>query len=241
MNEIVAKVLNSVLKNDKIFIPENLKRVKIDIGLAWNAPNSEYWLSQNDDVCVFGFEPSSKNHDSFITNNESTRKNNPAHKVINRERIFKTFFPIKCALYNCIPRIQNFYVTQNDTGCSSLYKPNFFPILEQEEVPVISLKDFFDVFPWEQIPYIEQIKIDAQGSDINIIDGAGEYLNNIVYLTYESSTDNQYSITDNNCSLNDILNRYNFDVIGSKGGDTICLNRKHADKVNSINFFIEGS
>jgi FkbM family methyltransferase len=241
MNDIILNALSTVLKNGKVYIPVNLTHVKLDIGLAWNAPNTEYWLEREDNLCVFGFEPSTRNHRRFIEENEQTRNEFPNNKVVKAERIHNTFFPIQCALSKGEPRKQNFYVTGNDTGCSSLFEPSYFPVQEQEEVAVISLKDFFDLFPWEQIPYIDQVKIDAQGSDCEIIQGAEKYLNNIVYLSFESSTDDQYRNVNDFHILNTLLPQYGFDVVDSKGADIICLNRNHKDKIENINFFIEGS
>ena len=39
----------------KISIPENIKHVKLDIGLSYSAPMSQYWLSHEEDLIVFGF------------------------------------------------------------------------------------------------------------------------------------------------------------------------------------------
>ena len=62
----------------------------------------------------------------------------------------------------------DFYCTNKDSGTSSLYCPNSNlkdEIKEIVKVPVYSLKHFFDIFDWNRFPYIEYIKIDAQGSD----------------------------------------------------------------------------
>ena len=45
---------------------------------------------------------------------------------------------------------------------------------------------FFVRFPWDTVAYIDYIKIDAQGSDLNILKGAGDYLRErVVYVTAE--------------------------------------------------------
>ena len=55
-----------------------------------------------------------------------------------------------------------------------------------DKVPVISLKMVFDHFPWDRFEYIDYIKIDAQGSDLNILKGAKDYLKEkVVYVTAE--------------------------------------------------------
>ena len=70
-------------------------------------------------------------------------------------------FLTETALSDCDPTYLNFYCAEEDPGTSSLYKPTYIKV-EKVDVPVIRLKDFFDVFPWEQISFIEHIKIDAQ-------------------------------------------------------------------------------
>lgn len=239
MNKIIKKVLSKHLLNDKIFISDNFKKAKLDVGLSMNAPNSEYWLRDESDLIVFGFEPSTKCHNSFINENESMRKRFTEYVFIEPDRINKTFFPIKCALSNGEPRYQKFYNTGNDLGCSSLYEPCYFPILDIEEVPVISLKDFFDLFPWEQIQYIDQLKIDTQGSDYNILLGAQDYLNNIVYITLENSTQDQYKKENDYYKFDFYLKKFGFLKIEEQGINSTYLNFNHIDKVNNINFFIE--
>jgi hypothetical protein len=54
------------------------------------------------------------------------------------------------------------------------------------KVPVYSLKHFFDIFPWDKYEYIEFIKIDTQGSDLDVVKGAGEYIKKVVYITIEA-------------------------------------------------------
>jgi len=103
----------------------------------------------------------------------------------------------------------DFYCTKNDSGTSSLYCPNSnLPdeIKEIVKVPVYSLKHFFDIFDWDRFPYIEYIKIDAQGSDLDILIGAEDYLKNrVVYITAEPEN-TQYDNSEHNNFNN--INKY---------------------------------
>ena len=47
-------------KTQQIKIPKKIKQIKIDVGTAMNAPNSELWLNNLSDRVVFGFEPNPK-------------------------------------------------------------------------------------------------------------------------------------------------------------------------------------
>jgi hypothetical protein len=104
----------------------------------------------------------------------------------------------------------DFFSMQRDGGCSSLLEPinleRLGPIKSKITVPVFSLKHFFDIFPWDRFEYIDYIKIDAQGSDLDIIKSAGSYLKDkVVFVTAEPET-NDYS----NCNHNTAENMENY-------------------------------
>lgn len=86
--------------------------------------------------------------------------------------------------------VSQFYITDNaDRGCSSLMKfrdgiekdwhPNYFAsggnfeITSVIDVSVITLEQFMSS---NNIPYINNLHIDSQGSDLNVLRGLGEYI-----------------------------------------------------------------
>ena len=81
---------NIPLRSDgKIDIPSHIKHVKLDIGLSYNAPMSQYWLSHEDDLMVFGFEPNPACVTSIL---QGAIKRHPAHgEPLNKKFIGKTF------------------------------------------------------------------------------------------------------------------------------------------------------
>ena len=104
----------------------------------------------------------------------------------------------------------NFYVNSKDCGTSSLFKHDEIylgPIEKIITVPVISLKMFFDKFPWDRFEYIDYIKIDAQGSDLNILKGAGDYLKKKVIFVTAEPDGNQYHGA-NECNTNNTFITY---------------------------------
>jgi hypothetical protein len=235
MNEIVKKVLAKYLTNGVINIPNKFTRVKIDVGTSINAPHSENWLDGEDNLCVFAFEPNPFNNE-FIKN--GTEKIWPIH--LDKKRINDTFFLIECALSNQDPSYLDFYCTDGDSGTSSLFEPNYFGVKKVVKVPTITLKDFFDLFPWEKIPFIEHLKIDAQSSDYNIIVGAGNYLkNNIMFLTIEITTKDQYKNINqpNENELKSYIESCGFECFqwGLNGNGSF-YNKKFKDKLERINF-----
>lgn len=184
-----------------IVIPNNITHIKLDIGLSYSAPQSQNWLSREENLFVFGFEPTLDSVNNILNGNVQN-KYHGSLPAISNEYINKTFYIIPVALSNVEePTTTMFYSMLNDTGTSSLYEPideRLGPIKEKIEVPVYSLKHFFDLFPWDRFEFIDYIKIDAQGADFDIIKGAGDYLKErVVFITAEPES-HQY----NNCSNN---------------------------------------
>lgn len=183
-------------------IAKSLTHVKLDIGLSYNAPQSQIWLEKEQNLLVFGFEPNPESVENIKAGN--IQKRHPKHgKPLDKKYIDENrFILIPVALSNVKNEEKmDFYVNEKDCGTSSLYKPKdptLGPLKEIIKVPVFSLKHFFDEFAWDRFPYIDYIKIDAQGSDINILKGAGHYLSErVVYITAESEC-KQYKKTKHN-------------------------------------------
>lgn len=197
MRAIIEKS-GSVLKEGKITLPSETKHIKLDIGLSYNAPHSQKWLSEEKDLIVFGFEP---NPDSITSIKNGAIKRNIAHgDPLNKEYVGKSFFLVPCALSDAEGMFL-FHCTAQcdrcDTGSSSLYKPSNFPIEKMIHVPVFRLDSFFKLFPFESHPIIDYIKIDAQGADLDIVKGAGAYLANHVAVVTMESENSQYQGTVN--------------------------------------------
>ncbi len=189
---------NGILfQEKKLYVPTTIKNVKLDIGLSYSAPFSQTWLSNEDNSMVFGFEPNPTSITSIKSANNCKR--DPSHgDVLDVKYLHTRFFLIPCALGTKTNEYVDFYVMNGDEGCSSLYEPNpdQFPenytIKEKIKVPIFKLSDFFELFPFDQIPYIDYIKVDAQGSDLDIIKSGGEWIqNHVVYITVEAEN-NQY-------------------------------------------------
>jgi FkbM family methyltransferase len=172
---------------------QNIKRIKIDIGLGERNVNSICWLCNDNNLLVIGFDPNPKCIKNALYN---------ANILEQKYKLNNHFSVIPIALNNVEqPTNMLLYNMQNDAGTSSLYEPidkNLGPVAEVLNVQVYSLKHFFDLFPWDKFEYIEYIKIDAQGADLNIIKSAGDYLKErVVYITAEPEN-KQYKDIENN-------------------------------------------
>ena len=224
--------MNKYINFSKISL--NKKRIKIDIGLSHNVPHTLIWLgndNKNDDLYIFGFEPNPYNIKSIL--NKYISDNN--------------FCLIGVALSNVKEMKEaDFYCTKFDSGTSSLYSPNSNlkdEINEIVKVPVYSLKHFFDIFDWERFPYIEYIKIDAQGSDLDILIGAGDYLKNrVVYITAEPECTDYNNISHNNFeNIKTYLESQDFILIKhSNTHDPTFINKKFLHLRDNIYIYQNG-
>ena len=182
--------------NGKIVFPKNVTRVKIDVGLSVNAPQSQTWISEDPNLFVLGFEPLESNLDSI--RNASSQwpiKLSPAF-IGNHIALIKT------ALYSAhLDEGMLLHVTKDDPGCSSLLAPQTFDVLHSERVCVWTLNDVLDFFPFDRVPVIDHLKIDAQGADFEIIKGASRFLDKFFAITLEVDT-TEYKETTN--SQNDV-------------------------------------
>ena len=225
-------------------IPLNCTHVKLDIGLSYGANQSSNWLDNENDLMVFGFEPNPEAYNCLMKGNIQLR--HPSHKnagePLNKTHIDSGRMHIfNVALSNVdIVEEMNFFVNSKDCGTSSLYShdQNYLgPIEKIIKVPVYSLKMFFDEFNWEQIKYIDYIKIDAQGSDLDILKGAGDYLSErVVYVTAEPDGNQYFGAHECNTeNITKYMTSQNFiKIIHPNTVDPTFLNKKFLHLSNQI-------
>jgi FkbM family methyltransferase len=173
------------LNKNKIVLPENCKRVKIDVGLSYNAGQSARWLEEDPDLVVFGFEPVESNLNTINNTQEQS-----IYKYL-RDRMF--VLPVALGSSK---GVFSMYITKVDTGRSSLLKPLNFDVDHIERVPQFTLNEFLDYFPFNKILRIDYLKTDCQGSDIEVLKGASRYLDRIAVITTECD-DVAYELSNN--------------------------------------------
>jgi FkbM family methyltransferase len=235
--KITEFIPRELLQDDKIIIPKKFKRIKIDIGLSHNAPNSKLWLETDQDVIVFGFEPNPKAQNMLkgLIPREGNFKN-----ILPIEKIGDSFHLIPIALSNEEGYVDFYSTNVGDCGTSSLYPSNIFSS-EKIKVNKFKLSQFLDLIVWDNIDYIEQIKIDCQGEDFNIIKGVEDYLGKVAYITFENNTTNQYiGTTNQNNEIDSLLKSLNFTVKSHTSFDSTYVNQNLKDELNKINYIFEG-
>ena len=187
-------------------IPPELKQIRIDVGLAGEAPNSALWLSQTTDRFVIGIEPLPY-HWGMIRNFETSNTKRPYPSYIPllqlEENVVKLnkqvicdvgnrFLGIEAAIDN-IKGVQKkkFYMmdrTDGASGSSSLLRPSdkHPHFIEQEvEVTTHSLEHVLDSVDWDRFPYIEHIKTDCEGKDFDVVKSIGKYLDKVAFISPE--------------------------------------------------------
>jgi FkbM family methyltransferase len=195
MNKIVKETLSDYLNDDgKLDIPSKAERILFDIGTSFAAPHSEVWTRGNDDVFVFAFEPNPICIESVKSGNWKQNPYGPSWKhqyQLDTKMLGNQVYLIEGALFSGKPKYSDFYCSTDDPGTSSLYQPSLVSPIKVEqkiEVPTFSLKEIFDLFPWDRFPFIEHVKVDAQSADYDVLLGMGDYIKKILYISVEAHT-----------------------------------------------------
>jgi hypothetical protein len=158
-------------------LPREVKRIKIDVGLAFNAPNSQIWFQRSrgsagevgggldggeavggeerwegrggGELLVFGVEPNLEAVGELISGRN--RRRGSGHVYLDPAHVGVRWFLLPLALGSS-SRLQTLYATSVDPGMSSLHKPDgsYEPATHYStySVPVVRLADLFALLPW---------------------------------------------------------------------------------------------
>jgi FkbM family methyltransferase len=171
-----------------IRLREGTKRINLDIGSSYYAPHSQVWLEKDPDLFVFAFEP--------IPESAEELKRGPVLRFDNLPKAIESKYLSRLSVIPCALGPENgvekkFYMTTNHADCSSLLRPALFDYIERS-VQMWRLDAFLKHL---NFPYIDYVKIDAQGFDFEIIKSAGiEASRRIVYVTLENELGQYHGI-----------------------------------------------
>jgi FkbM family methyltransferase len=213
-----------VIQDNRVVLPNWCNRIKIDVGLAFNAPQSGQWLEEDLDLIVIGFEP-------VKANVEALRHGIQEHshiKYVKREFINSRLFIIEAALGEQT-REQNIYVTSNDPGCSSLLNPVNFDVDRVETVSVVTLDEILDHFTFDRISYIEHLKTDCQGTDFEVLMGARNYLDKIVAVTCEVESLSYHNSQNTYSNISNLLRNHYFKPINNSPNLVLAISKRFDD------------
>jgi len=168
------------VESGRIDFGPHVSRVKIDVGLSVNAPQSAVWLGADPSLAVIGLEPVTENINALKAGQDDwpTR--------LDPSLIGERFFLIPVALAN-VTQIERgtMFVTSVDTGRSSLLEPQEFGVMAEEPVEIWPLALLLSSLMWESIPFVDHLKIDAQGLDLDIVKSAGDLIHRVLAVTAE--------------------------------------------------------
>lgn len=173
-----------------IVLPTWCQRIKIDVGLSSNAPQSARWLRDDPSLLVIGFDPVEENLRQIASGTS------PHPTRLDPSLVGVRFFPIRAAIGN-VPELRpvDIYVTETDAGCSSAFRPKAFKVERVETSVQVPLEQVLDAIPLDGPP-IHYLKVDAQGSDFEVLKSAGRSLQRVLAVTAEAETQ-QYQGPDN--------------------------------------------
>jgi FkbM family methyltransferase len=192
--------------NGSIHLPSWCRSVKIDAGLSFNAKMSFEWLErQPEDLVVFAFEP-------VQSNIQQIQAKMQAHP--DPEWLYQRLILLPIALGKEFGK-REFFVT-HDTGQSSLLRPTKATIELVQIVEVVTLQAFNSLISLEDMPFIDYLKTDCQGTDLDILRGAGSSITRYVCITSESETANYQGSQNSLRHTKNFLSGYGFTQVNSR-------------------------
>tara|TARA_R110000796_G_scaffold129880_1_gene245565 strand:- start:3632 stop:4468 length:837 start_codon:yes stop_codon:yes gene_type:complete len=233
-----------------IDVPKQCTSIKIDVGLAGEAPNSAIWLNETTDRFVIGIEPIAY-HWKMLKNLETANSKREYPKnfrfiqldkgiiEFNRQEISKIdsrFSGLHCAIDDVSGKqnFKNFYqMDRNEgaSGSSSLLKPSeHHPHFIENiiEVPVISLEYLLEFVDWNRFPFIEHIKTDCEGKDYDVVRSIGKHLDKILYITSEMANNTHHWYE--SCSQEEFIKwMYNRGFRHKRYGGDVCFINNRLD------------
>jgi hypothetical protein len=194
------------LEDGVIKVPEHCTSIKIDVGLAGDAPHSALWLLEDPNVFVIGIEPLEWHCQHLYELGSANNNTNMLHPrwpivqlknqavLVNREivcDIKDRFVLIKAAVNNIDSyEKQKFYLNKSpETGSSSLKKAQAdkrpYLIDKIIDVNVCSLEKILSFLPKDRFDYIQHIKTDTEAMDFEVIKSIGDQVKKVIYINSE--------------------------------------------------------
>jgi FkbM family methyltransferase len=219
------------------------ERVRIDVGLAFNAPFTKYWQQKYPKHLIISIEPSLYSFSVIFSVNNPPYKTKTSLKLPpegfaflsqNYATLVENILFLPCALSNTTWDEIDFFETV-DPGTSSLHRPAVHPLKCANKVTVTSLQSILTALGLQN-KLIEVLKIDTQGHDLLVLLGSHQYLSNILYVQIEISTYGQYlDAPETFLVMDSFLRGNNFLMLHrDHRGDAIYLNNKFVNLANEV-------
>ena len=125
-------------------------------------------------------------------------------------------------------------------GTSSLLKPNKKLLDSQHElksdadVLVVPFSQILDLIPWSRSKFIDMVKTDCQGKDMDVIKSMGAYLEAAVYLNCEMYAGSHYIGEQSPTTFLNYLKGKGFEKTSRRHGEFINKRLSSVVKTNRI-------
>jgi FkbM family methyltransferase len=234
MKNDIIKFLNSnniPVCSNKIDIPKQFRIINFDIGLSFSACHTQQWIKNNDDVFVIAIEAHPDNVRHLHEGIQTTFYHRKKSHYLNKKHINTRCYILPCAVCNSNTKKIGLYNTR-DTGQCSIYTPpshsDKFEYEGKIDAPAFKLIDIINVLPLERIDIIGYIKVDTQGSDLEVIKSGENILKEkVAYITMESDTKYGSGDTNSRASMVKYMRTLEFDTVKLPNvNDITFLNRK---------------
>ena len=175
-----------------------INKIRFDVGCAATAPNSVQWILNDSNINVFAFEPDIRSYNILLNGlNTNQYKDKPRlikkkKIIIFKKKILKKISRENFRVYNCgIDNVSKktkkyfYHTAKKNYGCSSLLKP-----ISKKLGIKTEFKKLVDIYPLNFLKninskYIEMLKTDTQGNDLNVLKSAGNFIKKIAFVQSE--------------------------------------------------------
>lgn len=225
--------------------PENVKFLRIDVGLSDDSSQSVEWLLNTDDRGIIAIEPHPSNIITLLNGGYKTHSvslnNNVVSSNNNVKNIDGKYILINCAIDNVDSlTFQKFYSAYPDHGNSSLIPFQNLKISGNEieyyiNIPTIPLSKILNKIDWEKFDFIEVMKTDTELKDLDVLKSCGDFLKKVVYLRVEAfkgyypntiTEENPTGWYDTATPIIDFLSKIGFRLIDEIPGDFRFVNEE---------------
>jgi len=300
MNDFRDLIYNQdSLKNDKFVFCEDVKKIRVDIGLAGDGTHGCEWLLANNDVGVIGIEANPTCREQLVFGGSTNSYLNSLYLFRNKICKFVGYisevylkreilgldltklenvsahppekFVSNNILYHFSPRMtldhtgnfrmypilqeikdisekyillagavdnieneiiyQSFFSTPKNLGTSSLRKDILVDFPEKGDfteikVPSYSLDSVLERVDWDKFPFIECIKIDVEGKELDVLKSCKKHIDRVVFFRLEVFEGRPECADDARSVLN-FMKEADFHLFGREPGDYKFVNRKY--------------
>jgi FkbM family methyltransferase len=243
-------------ENLEFSVPNDVKFIRIDVGLSNDASHTVDCLLNNNDRMVVGIEPHPENIKGLYFGVPKFYSVSLRDCFIRKGYIFKEipdlqkkFVVIKGAAGSSESIVKrNFFSAYPDKGNSSFYNIQSIKttgnIVDREfEVTEFPLSLLFKEIKKAGFNFVESLKIDTEGNELEVLKGASDHLRRVLYCRVECfkgiyantkfvdpKTQPTHIILgkggyhDSATAVIEYLKQYNFKLISSSPGDYTFIN-----------------